>query len=142
MSSFVYNKAKSAILKGEINLLTDTIKVALVGSGYTADKDADEFFDDISNEVSGTGYTAGGKVLSNKGITVEDANDLASFDADDPTWTVSTVTARAAVLYKDTGLASTSPLIAYIDFGQDFSKAGADFTIQWDSAGIFYLGES
>lgn len=141
MTSIVFNKGKTEILNGGINLLTDTIKVALVGSGYAPDKDVDAFYGDISNEVSGTGYSAGGKILTNKSVAQDDANDRAAFDADDVTWPVATITVRGAVLYKDTGTDSNSPLIAYIDFGQDFSKTGADFTIQWDSAGIFFLGE-
>jgi hypothetical protein len=61
------------------------------------------------------------------------------FDADDVVWTSSTITARGAVLYKDTGTPSTSPLICYIDFGSNKSSNGADFTIQWSSSGILKL---
>ncbi len=141
MANILYNKGKTEILKGGIDLLTDTIKAALVTSSYTPDKDADTFFDDVTNEVSGTGYTAGGKALANKTVTQDDTNDRAEFDADDATWTVATITARAAVVYKDTGTASTSLLIAYIDFGQDYSTLGEDFTVEWDTEGILYLGE-
>ena len=141
MENLIYNKGKTEVLKGGIDLLTDTIKVALVTSNYTPDKDVDAFFDDVTNEVSGTGYTAGGKALANKSVTQDDINDRAVFDADDVTWTVATITARAAVLYKDTGTASTSPLIAYIDFGLDYSTLGEDFTVEWDTDGILYLGE-
>ena len=87
------------------------------------------------------GYAAGGKALTNKSVTEDNINDRAEFDADDSTWPVATITARAAVIYKDTGVASTSPLIAYIDFGEDFSTSGADFTVEWDSDGILALGE-
>jgi hypothetical protein len=141
MASLIYNKGKVEFLKGEIDLEDDAIKCALVTSSYTPDKDADEYFDDVTNEVSGTGYTAGGKALTNKSVNDDDVNDQAEFDADDTTWAVATITARAAVIYKDTGVASTSPLIAYIDFGEDFSTSGADFTVEWDSEGILALGE-
>jgi hypothetical protein len=58
MFSFLYNEGKLGLLNGNIDLLADTIKVALLGSGYSADKDAHEFLDDVTNEVSGIGYTA------------------------------------------------------------------------------------
>lgn len=141
MTNIIYNKGKTKILNAGIDLLSDTIKCALVTSSYTPDKDAHVFFDDITNEVSGTGYTAGGKALANKAINQDDTNNRAEFDADDVIWTVSTLTARAAVLYKDTGTDSTSPLIAYIDFDTDYTTSGTDFTIEWDAEGIFYLGE-
>lgn len=141
MASLTYNRGKLAILKGEIDLLNDDIKVALVTDSYSPDKDADEFFDDVTNEVSGTGYTAGGKSLASKAVTQDDVNDRAEFDADDLQWVVATITARACVVYYDTGVAATSILIAYIDFGEDFSTVAETFTIEWDSEGILYLGE-
>ncbi len=141
MVNLIYNKGKTEILNGAIDLLTDTIKVALVTSSYSPNKDTHDYFDDVTNEVSGTGYTAGGKALANKSVTQDDTNDRAEFDTDDVTWTVSTITARAVVLYKDSGTASTSPLLAYIDFGDDYTTLGEDFTVEWDTEGILYLGE-
>lgn len=141
MASLTYNRGKLAILKGEIDLLNDDIKVALVTDGYSPDKDADDFFDAVTNEVSGTGYTAGGKSLANKAVAQDDTNDRAEFDADDLQWVVSTLTARACVLYYNTGVEATSILIAYIDFGADFSTVAETFTIEWDTEGILYLGE-
>jgi len=114
----------------------------LVTSSYTPDKDAHDYFDDIiPNEVSGTGYVSGGQTLENKAISQDNDNDRAEFDADDVSWNPSTITARAAIIYKATGTDSTSTLIAYIDFGADYSTTGEDFTIEWDSEGILYLGE-
>jgi hypothetical protein len=143
MASLIYNKGKTEILNGGIDLLNDTIKVALVESSYTPNKDNHDFFNDITDEVSGTGYTAGGEVLSNKSVEQDNTNERAEFDADDTVWVTSTITARAAILYKfiDDENPSTNPLIAYIDFGADYSTINEDFTIEWDSEGILYLGE-
>ena len=58
------------------------------------------------------------------------------FDADDATWDPSTITARGAVIYKDTGVPTTSPLIAYIDFASDKSSSGDRFKIVWSTTGI------
>ncbi len=130
-----YHNFYKGLMDGEIDLDANTIKVALCTSSYTPNIDHD-FFDDITNEVSGTGYTAGGATLGTKAITDDDSGDKAYFDAADVTWSTSTITARYAIVYKDTGTASTSPLIGYIDFGEDKESSGADFVIQWHANGI------
>lgn len=141
MASALYNNFKESILSDGIDFENDTIKVALCTSSYTPDIDADEYYDDIDNEVaSGSGYTTGGETLANVTVTQDDANDQAVLDADDVTWTSSTITARYAVIYKDTGTASTSPLIGYIDFAEDKASSSGDFEINWDSDGILSIG--
>lgn len=140
MTSTLYNSAKTALLNGGIDLLSDTLKVALVSASYVPDVDTHQYYDDVTDEISGTGYTAGGKTLTGKTITQDDANDCARFDAADPTWSVSTFTTRAAVIYIDTGTPATSPLLAYVDFSQDYSQTGEDFTIEWHADGVLTLG--
>lgn len=139
MADVIYNSFKKKIMDGSIDLDTDTIKVALVTSSYTPNQDLHDFFDDVTNEVSGTGYSAGGASLANKAVTQDNTNNKGVFDADDVTWSTSTITARGAVLYKSTGTPSTSALICYIDFGSDKSSAGGNFTIQWNASGILTL---
>ncbi len=121
-----------------VDFLTDTIKVALTTSSYTPNQDTHDFFDDVTNEVAnGNGYTSGGATLANK--TLANTNNVVKLDADDTSWTTSTITARRAVIYKDTGTASTSPLLAWVDFGADVSSSSGTFQITWDSAGILTL---
>lgn len=139
MADVIYNDFKEKIMNGSIDLDTDTIKVALVTSTYTVDQDAHDFFDDITNEVSGTGYTAGGATLANKAVSQDNTDNEGVFDADDASWTTASFTARAAIIYKSTGAAGTSPLIAYIDFGSDKTVSAGTFTIQWASEGILNL---
>lgn len=139
MASAIYNSFKRDIMNGAIDLDTDTIKVALVTSSYTVDIDAHDNFDDITNEVSGTGYTAGGAALATKTVTANNTTDKGVFDADDTAWTSSTITARGAVIYKSTGTASTSKLICYVDFGSDQVSSSGTFTIQWNASGILTL---
>lgn len=139
MANVVYNSAKGDLMDGTIDLDTDTIKVALVTSTYTPDIDTDLDFADITNEVSGTGYTAGGATLGTKTVTVDTTNNRAEFDAADTVWTTATLTARGAVVYKDTGTPATSPLICYIDFTTDKSSASGDFTISYNAEGILQL---
>lgn len=122
-----------------INWSSDTIKVALATSTYTPSQDTHDFFNDVTNEVTGTGYTAGGATLASKTATYTSGTNTCAFDAADTSWTTSTITARYAIIYKSTGTASTSPLIGYVDFGADVSSSGGTFTITWDAAGIFTL---
>jgi hypothetical protein len=111
--------------------------VALLGSGYTPNIDTNIFWSDVSaNEVTGTGYTAGGATIANKTVTQDDTDNEGVFDGDDTSWTASTITARYAVIYKDTGVAGTSSLISYIDFGADKSSSGEAFTVSWATEGI------
>lgn len=141
MASQFYNSGKVKLASANIAYLTDTIKVALLTSSYTPDKDAQHFLSDVNaNESSGTGYTAGGTALTSKTVTEDDANDRAVFDAADASWTTSTIgNARWALIYKDTGSAATSPLICVIDLLTTRSSAADTFKIEWDAAGIFYL---
>lgn len=133
----IYNKFKLEALKGSIDLSTDTIKVMLLTSSYTPNIDTHLFIDDVSaNQITGTGYTAGGATITNPTVTQDNTDNEGVFDGDDVTWSDSTLTARYAVIYKDTGTPSTSPVIAYIDFGSDKSSAGGEFTVSWDAEGI------
>ena len=139
MADIIYNSFKAKIMDGSIDLDTDTIKVALVTSTYTPDQDVHDFFDDVTNEVTGTGYTAGGASLASKAVTVDTTDNEGVFDAADVTWATSTITARGAVIYKSTGTASTSALICYLDFTTDKTSSAGDFTIAWNAEGILNL---
>jgi len=133
----LYTKCFLSAFDAEIDLAADTIKVALCTSSYTPDQDAHDYFDDITNEIAGTGYTAGGEELGSKTQTA--TSGTYTFDAADTTWSSATFTARYAIVYKDTGVDSTSPLIGYVNFGGDVSPTSSDMTIQWNASGIFYV---
>lgn len=112
-----------------------TIKVALVTSSYTYNPDHN-FFDDITNELSGTGYTAGGVAIGSKAVSRDTTNDRIELDAADAAWTaLNAGTIAAAIIYKDTGVAGTSPLIAFIDL-TDTVTNGGNITIEWNAEGI------
>lgn len=140
MANLIYDSFKRDIgdvVDWDDNSTTD-IRCMLVTSAYTPDQ-AHDFKNDVTNEVVGTGYVALGELVITRTAVVDGANHWAKYDADDVNWPNSSLTARGAVLYKDTGVASTSPLIAYIDFGVDKTSANGDFTIQWSVDGIFTL---
>jgi len=140
MADVIYNSFKSKIMDGSIDLDTDTIKVALVTSSYTPSQDDHEDFADITNEVTGSGYSAGGATLSNKSVSTDDTDNEGVFDANDVTWASSSITARGAVVYKDSGTSTTSWLICYLDFGSDKTSSNGNFKIAWNAEGIVNLG--
>lgn len=140
MANVVYNAGKKYLLNGAVDCDTDTLKVMLVTSSYTPDQDAHAFRSDVTNEVSGTGYTTGGAALTNKSVTQDNTNNKAYLDADDLVWTTATITARGAVIYKARGGAATADeLLCYIDFTTDKTSTAANFTIQWAATGIIEL---
>jgi hypothetical protein len=126
MANQFYKKGAEKILTAAINFSSDTIKAVLVSSDYTANYAADEFYSTISADVLNSAQTLGSKSIT-AGV----------FDAADVTFTAVMAgdTAKAVVLYKDTGVAGTSPLLAYIDVltGFPMSTNGGDIVIQWDN---------
>jgi len=115
---------------------SDTIKCALATSSYSPDIDTHDFFNDVTNEISGTGYTAGGVTLTTPTVTYDTASNEIRLDADDAQWSSASFTCRYAIVYKSTGTGSTSPLICYVDFGADETVASGLFVITWDATGV------
>ena len=141
MPNAIFNSFKRDIANGSINLATDAVKIMLVGSAYTPNIDTHAKRSDVTNEVSGTGYTAGGIALVNKTVTMNTTSDKGVFDADDITLSNATITARGAVLYKARGGASSADeLIAYLDFGADITSTAGNFNIAFDANGIITIG--
>jgi hypothetical protein len=138
MPSKLYGNFLLKALNKEVDWDTDTIKVALLTSSYTPNQDTHDYFDDVSStEVSGTGYTSGGITLASKTNTYDSGTNVIMLDAADVTWSSSTITARYAVVYNDSGAsAGAKALIGYVDFGSDQSSTNGNFTITWDSTGI------
>jgi hypothetical protein len=122
---------------------SSTIKVLLTTSSYTPDQDAHEFKSSVTNEVaSGGGYTTGGVTLASKTTTADTASNETRLDAADISWTSATFTARYAVVYADTGVAGTSALLGYVDFGVDTSVSAGTFSITWDATGVLKITAS
>lgn len=116
-----------------VNWTSDTIKVALATSSYSPSI-AHDYFNDITNEITGSGYTAGGMALASKSVAI--VSNVIQFQADPVVWTPSTLTARYAIIYKDTGTPTTSVLLGLVDFGANIVSASGPFTIQWDASGV------
>lgn len=134
MANALYPKWKEQLLQftANNNLSAGTVKVALVDTGVYTYNSADQFYSSVSTAVVGTPQTLGTKTFTN-GV----------FDAADVTYTAVTGNSvEALVIYIDTGTASTSPLVAYIDTsvtGLPVTPNGGDITVTWNGTGIFAL---
>lgn len=123
---------KVALLNGEMDFSSDTsdvFKIALYTSSATLGESTTAY--SVTNEVSGTGYSAGGETLV---ISANPASSgtTAFLDFSDVTWTTATITARGALIYKADGV--TNPAVAVLDFGSDKTSTAGNFTIQFPTA--------
>lgn len=124
------NSFKKAILDGEMDFSSDTsqvYKIALYTDSATLDKSTTAY--STSNEVTGTGYTAGGATLTLNAATL--STDTAIVDFDDVTFSTATITARGALIYTTS---NSNAAIAVLDFGADKTSTAGDFTIQFPTA--------
>ncbi|MCZ4544914.1 hypothetical protein BS618_07475 [Rhodococcus erythropolis] len=128
MASSLYDKAREGFLDGSIVLTTNNIKAVLVDtSTYTPNLATHANLSDIPTPARVA--TSGN--LSGKSVT----NGV--FDADDLTFAaLGGASVEAIVLYKDTGTASTSRLIHYMDAGTGlpFTPNGGDLNLAWSNA--------
>ena len=114
------------------------VKVLLCTDSETPDFTADDFRNDVTaNEVSGTGYTAGGATLTSTEITL--ASGVLTYDAADSSWTTSTISsAMAAVGYFARGGADTADELMFLsDFVTAVSTTAGTLLVQWSASGIF-----
>jgi hypothetical protein len=123
------------IATGAVDCDTDTFKMMLVTSSYTASKSHSKRNDIKSPtdyEVTGTGYTAGGNACA---LTVGTTDNVASPPKVDinfsvTSWTSATITARAGVIYKSRGGAATADeLVGYVDFLSNITSTNGTFAV-------------
>lgn len=130
MASLIFNSAIRDNITGAIDYDTDTFKVMLTTSAYTENKDTNTKRSDVTNEVTGTGYTAGGAATTVSVAAVDTANDDVEITIGAASWAASTITARKAVIYKSRGGASSADeLVAVVDFGSDVISSSGTFTL-------------
>lgn len=137
VTAFWFGKAFISVFNKLVDIDSDTIKTMLTTVTYVPDQDVHDFKDDVTNEVSGTGYTATGTTLTTPSSTYTAGTNVWAIDFDDALWTTSTITARIAVVYDSTPATdATRPLLTYVDFGADQSSSGGDFKIVWNAGGV------
>jgi len=142
MASLTSNRFRKLLLDGDIDMVIDSgIKVMLVGTGYTPNKDHN-FVNQVTSELSGTGYTggfggSGRKALASRAVTQDDTNDWSYFDAADVVWTaINAGTAAYAIVIKEITDDTASPILVVVDVSPDIVTNGGDYTIQWATDGI------
>jgi hypothetical protein len=119
------------------DLNTDTMKAAIATNTYSVNQDTHDFFDDVTNEVSGTNYTAGGSTLAS--LSISRSTTTVTWDAADVSITQSGAgfsTGRKVIVYRSTGTAATSRLFSVFTADADFGNVAGDLTIQWNASGI------
>ena len=121
---------KQELMEGVHDFTTHTFKIALYTSSATLGATTTAY--SATNEVSGTGYTAGGNTLTVTGGAVSTSGTTAYIDFADTTWSTATITARGAVIYNST--AAGNPAVAVLDFGADKTSTAGDFTVSFPTA--------
>ena len=130
MASSNFTNLARALAKGDLDFDINTFKVMLVSAiPSEANLDAWANRSDVTSEITGTGYTAGGATLSGFSVTVD--GTTAVLDFTDPTWANSTITARGALIYNST---QSNKAVAVLDFGADISSTNDTFTITFPAA--------
>ena len=129
MASGWYNSGARDVADRTIDLQNDTIKVMLVTSSYTPNKDHD-FADDLTGELSGTGYTggfngSGRKTLGSKAFSTDTTNDRVEWTFGAVTWTaINAGSPKYAIILKEITNDAASRLIAYLDLGTVTTNGG------------------
>ena len=129
MASQIFDSAVDKEARGLIDYDTDSFKAMLVASAYVPNKGTHIFRSDVTNEVSGTGYTAGG-IACAVTVTKDTANHKVTIQFGAVSWASSTITARGVVYYKSRGGASSADeLVSYADFGSDVISNNTTFSV-------------
>jgi hypothetical protein len=113
---------KAELYQAIHNLLTDTLKIALYTGNATLNESTTAY--STTNEITGTGYTAGGVILT--AVTVNSSGYTAYVSFNNPSWTSASFTTRAALIYNSS---KSNRSIAVLDFGADKTVSGNTFTI-------------
>ena len=126
---------KQELLQGKHDFTASTghsFKLALFTSSATLDASTTDY--STTNEVSGTGYTAGGGALTNVTPTLDGTTAITDFA--DLTFSTATITANGAMIYNTTtgGGTSTTDSVIILAFGGDKTSTAGDFTIQFPTA--------
>jgi len=121
---------KSELMNGEHDLNTDVIKIALFTSAATLSAATTAYA--TTNEITGTGYTAGGNTLTATATYPKTAGTTGVMQFNDSTWSSATFTCRGAVIYNSS---NSNKAIAVLDFGNDVGPSSGDFTVDFDAGG-------
>jgi hypothetical protein len=138
MASFIYCSFLDDVFRGAIDLDTDTFKFMLVTSSYAPDQAVHDRRNDVTNEVTGTGYTAGGATCTLT-VTKDTTNKKQILTVGSVNWPTSTITARRGILYKSRGGASSADeLVLVNDFEANIVTTAQTFVVAASTFEISY----
>ena len=130
MASVIYDSFIADVFAGTCTTAS-SYKGMLVTSGYTEDRGAHSKRSSITNEVSGTGYTAGGVALT-LSASLNTTTHILTLTIPTATWASSTITARKLIVYRTTGTAANDNLVCCVDNGTDLISSAT--TMTWNAS--------
>ena len=140
MANVIYDSFKYDSASGAVVAPTYTFKAMLVTSAYTPATKTHAKRSDVTSEVTGTGYTAGGVTLTSVTLTNDTTNDRTVFASASISIPSATITARGMVIYKSRGgLATADNICCYLDFVTDQTATNGTFAVTCPTAGWFNL---
>ena len=128
MPSFNFNATIRTVVNSFYG--SGTFKMILLSTlPGEAQKDSWDFRNDVTGEVVGVGYTSGGNAATLTVSAVDNVNNDVEVTCSAVSWPAATITAVAALIYKDTGSAATDPVVSMIDFAGTVSSTNGTFTV-------------
>ncbi len=138
VTAYPYTNAVIGLGLGRFNLPTDAINVMLLNATYTPGRHTHTTTADLTGEVTGSPYTAGGQQLGNVTWQADVDNTKVVLTADPVTWAGATFAGvRYAVIYRNAPTGADY-LLSYVDFGASRDPGGADFVLDFSVNGAFW----
>jgi hypothetical protein len=136
MPSANFRNLPDHLARAAINFGTASFKCLLLSS-VPSEANLDAWVDraDVTGEVTGTGYTAGGVAVTCTVGAVDTTNNRVpvTFANLAPGWTGSTISAAAAIVYQDTGVAANDRLVTMVDFGGTVSSTAGNYSVTFST---------
>lgn len=140
MASVMYLKGIEQAWLGAINMESDTIKLTYMATSYTPNPATENWYSDVSASVASGAPT---ETLASKDVRIDTVNLRVEFDAADVTENSITCSTNKFLIYKDTGVAATSPLIACIDIAEGtLTPVAGTLALTFNAEGIFALNDN
>ena len=136
MASGNFRNLPNALARGQIDFSTNTFKALLVSSAPTeTNLDSWTARSGVTNEVTGTGYTAGGFAVTAAVGSIDTTNNRVpvTFSVTNPVLTSATVTAVGMIVYKSTGVAANDTLVTYVEFASSATATNGNFSVTFDT---------
>jgi len=135
-TSALYTLALRSLVSGDFAWEAGLFKVLLLDSTYVPNQDTHRYYSDLTGQVVGEGYIAGGAEVLGRSLAVDPVTNKITLRCFSPEFPVMTVTPRYAVFYNDTGTQGGSALLCWWDFGANVVVTADTLTLTIDVAGL------